>query len=292
MSVGTTTQGPARTGRPTIATPRVIRIRVASPDQPTVYCIPGAGASGISFLPFAEEMDSANIFAFHPRGLDGLDSPHESVEDAARYYFPDAQLAARRGPIMLVGHSFGGWIAHELACLLESSGLQVAPLLLLDAEHPQHSFVRKSPFSSSEVICKFRRLAQRTAGSSFKTDPSTFALLESTEQLSTLLAEMQEARILPKTATTSFLEALTRSFGINVNTNYAPTSRLQCGAHLLLADEDDPDDPDYVAPESITDGWTNIIPQLMFDHVPGNHASMLKTPHVQRIAEIARTIWF
>jgi thioesterase domain-containing protein len=70
------------------------------------------------------------------RGLDGASEPFVSVEAAAHVYYDAVRDMWPGGPYRILGHSFGGWAAFELAGLLREAGSQVEALFLVDTEAP------------------------------------------------------------------------------------------------------------------------------------------------------------
>jgi len=63
-----------------------------------------------------------------------------SVEVSARRYLEDLRLIQREGPYQLIGYSFGGLIAYEMAQQLLASGERVSFLGLLDTPAPGYVF--------------------------------------------------------------------------------------------------------------------------------------------------------
>ena len=63
-----------------------------------------------------------------------------TVESSARRYLEDLRLIQREGPYQLIGYSFGGLIAYEMAQQLLASGERVNFLGLLDTPAPGYVF--------------------------------------------------------------------------------------------------------------------------------------------------------
>ena len=97
----------------------ILSIRDGQRGATPVLCVPGAGDTAISFLDLADNLGTLGpIEALQPRGLDGTLVPHATVHAAARLYLQCIEQKYRRQSVHFVGHSFGGWIAFEMAQLL------------------------------------------------------------------------------------------------------------------------------------------------------------------------------
>jgi acetoacetyl-CoA synthetase len=72
------------------------------------------------------------IYGLQARGLDGEEQPHSHVEDMAREYIPCIRSVQPEGPYALVGFSFGGLVAFEIARQLSAAGERIETLCLLD----------------------------------------------------------------------------------------------------------------------------------------------------------------
>ena len=90
-----------------------------------------------SFFELAQKMpENVQLLGLQARGLDGAREPFGSVEAAAHVYFNAVRTMWPGGPYRILGHSFGGWVAFELAGLLRGAGCQVEALFLVDSEAP------------------------------------------------------------------------------------------------------------------------------------------------------------
>jgi thioesterase domain-containing protein len=75
------------------------------------------------------------VYGLQARGLDGTEALPASLREMAADYLDHVRSVQPTGPYHLLGWSFGGVVAHEMAVLLEESGEPVETLALLDA-HP------------------------------------------------------------------------------------------------------------------------------------------------------------
>jgi len=66
--------------------------------------------------------------------LEGEEAEPQSIHDMAKNYADRIQRVYPTGPYNLLGWSFGGVVAHELAIELQQRGCEIADLILLDAQ--------------------------------------------------------------------------------------------------------------------------------------------------------------
>jgi thioesterase domain-containing protein len=73
------------------------------------------------------------LYALQSTALDGTTPPPPTVERMAREYVARIRALCPDGPYVLVGRSFGGLVAYQVAAYLSEDGYRVGPVALLDA---------------------------------------------------------------------------------------------------------------------------------------------------------------
>ena len=86
----------------------------------------------LSQIGTASLSEDQSVYGLVPRGIDGTEPYDWRVEDIAAYYVQAIRIQQPDGPYRVVGHSFGGIVAFEVAQQLVASGGQVSFVGLLD----------------------------------------------------------------------------------------------------------------------------------------------------------------
>ena len=121
----------AALGEPASPDGPVVTLTPGGPEPP-LFAVPGIDGRAASLLPLAREMPRSRPFlAFQSRGLDGTDTPLESIEAIAEEYCR-AVLAAGHERFHLLGACWGGAVAVEMARRLAAAGRPPASVAVLD----------------------------------------------------------------------------------------------------------------------------------------------------------------
>src|SRR3954453_3509623 len=105
-------------------------------DAPQIFAIPGAGGNLRSLRPLARALgEEQPLFGLQAVGLDGRTQPPASVEQTARINVEAMKTFAP--PYSLIGHSYGGVVAYEMARILLEQGHEIDSLILLDSLAPR-----------------------------------------------------------------------------------------------------------------------------------------------------------
>ncbi|MGW2255968.1 alpha/beta fold hydrolase, partial [Kitasatospora sp. NPDC001660] len=104
-------------------------------DRHPLFCVHGAGGLSWPYSSLLKHIGAEYpVYGLQARGLDGTDARiATSVEEMAADYVEQIRSVQPEGPYHLVGWSFGGLVAHEVATLLTEAGAEVALLANLDS---------------------------------------------------------------------------------------------------------------------------------------------------------------
>jgi surfactin synthase thioesterase subunit len=123
-------------------------------EHPGILVLPGAGSFGSELRPLLDELGAATRIARYPGrfGRDfGKDTTFpevvEACADQAR------KLSAER--VILVGHSFGAYVAHATAAEVERRGIPVHALVVVGANAPRLLAVPQAAGSDRSAVAAY-----------------------------------------------------------------------------------------------------------------------------------------
>jgi thioesterase domain-containing protein/acyl carrier protein len=104
-----------------------------SGNKPPLYIVHGVGSTVSIYYSLAKYIeDDQPIYGFQPKGLDGIETPNNSIQEMAAYYISLMIDQNPTGPYNISGYSFGGYVAYEMAQQLRKMGKEVGKLILFD----------------------------------------------------------------------------------------------------------------------------------------------------------------
>jgi thioesterase domain-containing protein len=146
----------------------VVRLR-AGTYGPPVFLFPGVGENVMSFFEPVKHIRTQHpIYGMQAKGVDGVERPFERIEDLCEYYLAAIKDLQPRGPYLLVGYSFGGVVALEIARHLTEGGDDVGLLAMIDS-YPPLEILKRRQFLKVKVIRQKHHIAtmiQELLGSS------------------------------------------------------------------------------------------------------------------------------
>jgi len=252
-----------------------------------LFCLPGAGASVTSFTELVACLDRMRpVYGLQPRGLDeGV--PHSTIHAAAECYVQAINEKYPGGPVHLLGHSFGGWVALQIAQFLLESRRTVASLTILDSEAPDHVDGVIPEYNNTEAITQWIDTFELVLGHPLGIRPTDIDLRPEAEQREILHDCLVAEGLLPAGSDPEILRGPLRTFAASVRTPYRPEKPYPGLLRLVFVDN-----PrlDAVAnrrnQQKIVDDWKQCAPNLISVHCPGNHLTVLKRPQVNALANL------
>jgi thioesterase domain-containing protein len=264
-----------------------VTLQVGKRSNTPVFCIPGAGDNVIGFLELANAIGSeCPIYGMQPRGVEGALVPHSTVEAAATMYLKAIDTIQPDGRAHLIGHSFGGWVAFEIATRMRASGRSVASLTIIDSEAPCGNGLLGRAYTSTEVMVKLIEIMELAADKSLGVHRAEFESQNIAGQLRLLHEGMLRVGLMPRRSTPDALCGPVRTFGAALRASYRPQCPFPDPVRLALARDPRLDDQaDRRERQATLEGWRLWSPNLTCWHGPGNHFSILKPPHVHVLAD-------
>ncbi len=245
--------------------------------KPPLYVISGLGGNVIKFHSLAFHLgEDYPMYGLLPRGLDGREPFHTRVEDMAAYYVDAITEMQPEGPYCVVGYSFGGAVAFEVARQMVARGGRVGLLGMFDTIE----------WSYMEEVGKSLSLRGRLAA--FK---AQLASEESTERPLEVLRKRIAAKF--TRAATRAMQSLGRpvlqdskdieEVNAFAGANYRPqpfSGQLTLYRATIRGPLDG--DDEYLGWGALADGGIEV------HHVSATHFTILQEPAVKVLAEKVR----
>jgi aspartate racemase len=240
-------------------------------SKPPLFCVHAAGANVLIYRPMSRHLgDDQPVYALQAQGLDGRQEPLQCVEEMATKYVKEIRAFQPDGPYYLLGASFGGLVAYEMAQQLLAQGQKVAFLGMLNTNCPVYSLAKRigchwghlkarglSTYSAGLVSSVKRRLKVGSSGQEI-----------SKSEVQSLVPEQADDALMQTVA--SILEA---------EQQYVPRNQSYPGKVTLFWAND--------APRDFEDNrlaWRKLAAGGCEIHVvPGTHTKMREEPHVQKL---------
>ncbi|QKW09060.1 LLM class flavin-dependent oxidoreductase [Streptomyces sp. NA04227] len=267
-------------------------IRLRPGGETPVFLLPGAGGNLVYFHELASRLpERLALHGLQPLFGEEIDA-ETVVGELADQYLPLVLQAQQEGPYHLIGHSFGGHVAIELANRLRALGKEIGLVCLLDTSTPlpertQHTDDWDQATWLETLVRVFERIFKRDLDI---TGEALRALPES-EQLGYLRAELARHGVLPpEFDDDTQLRGFIRAYIADQRSLYSPAEPYEgvltfFRAADLHQDNVPPEDLAWTL-EDPARGWGRFSARPIDVHeAPGDHLTMLTMPHVEQLAK-------
>ncbi|ALX44736.1 non-ribosomal peptide synthetase (plasmid) [Burkholderia humptydooensis] len=261
-------------------------------DAPPLFFAPGAGGH-VSYLRAlaAELPDAFAVWGMVLPGPDEGGAGASRVESMAAALIADIRRVQPSGPYRLGGHSFGGWVAFEIARQLAGQGESVDWVAVVDSLPPgvttQQSL--KWNWSGGRWIAEIGNSFARLADTELAFDAREFDALDDARQIERLRARLIEAGVVPDALGLPEFAARVRAFIAHSLTDYTPATRYTGALRVIVAA--DGEDRDAAAPgrDALVDGWRAVVSdEVTAIRLPGDHVGIMRRPFVSGLAAALR----
>ncbi|MEQ9892984.1 non-ribosomal peptide synthetase [Pectobacterium aroidearum] len=124
----------------------MVKIQQKGNQTPLFYVHPVGGNVSCYFTLARHLGENQPFYALQSHALIAPDSPYNTVESMAAFYLNEIRQIQPHGPYRLGGWSMGGFIAYEMARLLQEAGEEVQELSMID------TYLTKSRVSTDEIV--------------------------------------------------------------------------------------------------------------------------------------------
>jgi thioesterase domain-containing protein len=214
-------------------------------------------------------------------GLDGKALPLNSVEQTARANIAALKMVQPHGPYSLIGHSYGGVVAYEMARLLLEQEEKIASLILLDSIAPPVMQEQPAHDEAAEIFEACTAIA-RIYGANVNVDLTRLQQSSSQENVEYAVNLLNGLGLEMDAGQFAGFQRVYRA-NQSCYRSYQPSSLpVAIDVSLYRATQGHQEEPalprDY--------GWNQLLPiPIRIHDVAANHFSILEKAHIQTVAE-------
>jgi acetoacetyl-CoA synthetase len=245
-------------------------------DKMPILIAHGLGGRA-SFSELAKHIRTEHvIYGIQAKGVDGMEEPFDRIEDMAEFYLKALSRLQSQGSYILMGYSFGGLIALEMAQRLSAEGKKISLLALVDTyPHPRYL-----PWDQ-RVWLGAKRIKGHISDLKRKPLDAAFSQVLGALKSRLPIPGARKPRALPAEAVRlSFAETIAhvKASDLLAMRRYRP--RFYRGKMIFVRPEANsylPTDPTAV--------WENMATEFQVYTVPGDHLGMI-AEHFESLAAV------
>lgn len=256
----------------------LVRIKVGNPDK-VLFFIHGVGLNPM-------EINTLNTYMDKDQTIWGLQSPSimnndiqpiDNIEDIAKLYISKIRDTGFTGPYSILGNSFGGQIAFEMAKQLIKSGDKIGFLGMIDTiaslkEELPMNFVDKIIYGGKKLVFEIK----------FILNGPLYYLKYRNQYFNEKFNERKPL----KGNLTSLKDRIKKIEDVNMMAwkKYAHEP-IDTSITLFLAKK-----KTFYVYDFVTFGWSPYVKSIDVVYMPGEHANMLKKPNGEEFSRALQNI--
>jgi thioesterase domain-containing protein len=266
----------------------------ASGSRPPLYFVHPGGGNVLCYLNLSRLMGPDQPFyAFQTPGFYGERPLYTRIENLAAHYVEALRRFQPEGPYFLGGWSLGGVVAFEMAQQLLAEGQCVGRLLVLDSvirppggENLEEVEEQIGKDDALEIIESF--------GEALPISMEDLDRLEGQNRIEYVLKRAMEVNLIPPDIDVAQALSFLKVTKVNNQAmlNYIPRSYPGV-ITLFKSDAPYPNGSAVInaspaaTNRDAANGWDNVAAGgVQIIGVPGDHQSMIKSPHVETLAQL------
>ena len=248
----------------------------ASGEFPPFFCVHPVGGNVLCYAELAQNLgNNRPFYGLQSLGLSGKQKPLTTIEEMATSYIEALQEIQPHGPYYLGGWSMGGVVAWEMARQLEEVGQKVALLALIDTYAPK-TMSEKEQIDAATLANSLAADLGGIFGTELSISAYNIQQLQPEEQLQHIFTTAKRHNLLPPEVGIEQMRQLFEVFKANrvAVTNYQPQPYSGRIVQFCAS-----------SPEADR-GWSSLVTGKLETYmIPGDHYGMMRSPHVQVLAQ-------
>ncbi|NES17633.1 MAG: amino acid adenylation domain-containing protein, partial [Symploca sp. SIO3E6] len=247
-----------------------------------IFCIHPGGGTAFCYFELAQLLGTEQPFyGLQALGIEKGQKPLTRVEDMANLYLSTIREVQPKGPYILLGWSFGGVVALQMAYELTTQGEQVGFLGLLDTYAPSHLPDEQNLLEGKEIVLQL-------FGGTISLPSEKLQKLTPEEQTVFILEQARQANVVPPDFYLTDIERLLTVLRLNEKAmrSYSPPI-YPASVTLFRAEQGSLGlSQEIIAAMEPTLGWAEQnIGKVEVQTVPGYHEYMVYQPSVAILAQ-------
>jgi amino acid adenylation domain-containing protein len=235
-------------------------------SRPPIYCVGALDGEILVFRRLANELGMDQpMFGLQPFRLPG---PPATIEQLAAAYIEELRKRGEQRPFCLLGYSFGGLVAVEMALQLQCNGIPPPVVVLLDTGYPAGC---RAVEAWPEQMRRFRRalkFAVNGGGWKYFQGKVKHAFARMAHRAS---ARAGVALIHVPTDVRQRQQLAAESYRVKSYHGRVQLFRAQSRREFLTGGE--------------SLGWSGVLKNLAIEEVPGDHGTMNTGMHLKLLAK-------
>ena len=251
--------------------------------KPPFFCVHAVGGNILEYNDLAGHLSPDQPFyGLQSIGLDGRSEPLTDIRSMAAAYISEIREVQPHGPYYLGGRSFGGSVAFEIAGQLRDDGEDIAMLAIFDS-YPKGWLKLYTPDEARDYRRRFLRLRLKRHLQIWlrlgMLDKLRYAAIKIGYKSRKITNWTSQTFRKVEPASASVQSVLRNIEEINYSAFIGYVPKVYEGkVTFFCADEE-------VCPEENLTGWRRLAAGgVDVIHVPGDHQTMIKEPHVAKLA--------
>ena len=248
----------------------------ASGELPPFFCVHPVGGNVLCYAELARHLGKKQpLYGLQSLGLSGDREPSSKIEDMAAIYLEALQEIQPAGPYYLGGWSMGGVVAWEMARQLQEVGQEVGLVALIDSYAPKTASLKLEEIDEASLTNSLAADLGGMFGTELPILAEDIQQRPAEEQLQHIFTTAKRLNLLPPEVGMEQMRQLFEVFKANrvASDNYQPQPYSGRVAQFCAS-----------SPEEDR-GWSSLVAgELETLVIPGDHYGMMRSPHVQVLA--------